>query len=268
MDKIYKCIVYIVIILLVPLSILKAINICITHQLGYLEFALILIIICALWYGLYRLSFFIAERITTAYAEVYKNKVIPHIEMQAIDRYIAEHPLLPETKQEEGGEVIDGKNLNDTNQLKNAQMELEQFMAVCRIEREAMMAKKANEDAEKLKKVLEYTRQTFMKFGFTDEELFQLNECVTTFVTLRAVLPAINVHIVKKALTQGDLKNFSWNIANQYNIEPALTAQFTQSTFSAWFANTEVSSLMKNPKVTSGKVNIEVNVDILNSIAK
>lgn len=182
MDKIYKCIVYIIVILLVPLSMLKAIHICITHQLGYIEFALILILICALWYGLYRLSFFIAERIITAYAEVYKNKVIPHIEMQAIDRYIAEHPLLPDTKQEGRVEVIDGKNLNETNQLKNAQMGLEQFMAVCKIEREAMMAKKAKEDAEKLKKVLEYTRHTFMKFGFTDEELFQLNECVTTFV--------------------------------------------------------------------------------------
>lgn len=66
-----------------------------------------------------------------------------------------------------------------------------------------------------------------MKFDFTDEELFQLNECVKTFVTLRAVLPAVNIRILKKrTLTQGDLKNFSWNIANQYGIEPALTAQF------------------------------------------
>jgi len=30
-----------------------------------------------------------------------------------------------------------------------------------------------------------------------------------------------------------------------------------------WFANTEVSSLMKNPKVTSGKLNVEINFNIL-----
>lgn len=58
--------------------------------------------------------------------------------------------------------------------------------------------------------------------------------CVKTFVTLRTVLPAVNIRILKKrTLTQGDLKNFSWNIANQYGIEPALTAQFVLSTFGA-----------------------------------
>lgn len=35
------------------------------------------------------------------------------------------------------------------------------------------------------------------------------------------------------------------------------------STFNMWFANTEILSLMKNPKVTSGKLNIEVNINIL-----
>jgi hypothetical protein len=59
------------------------------------------------------------------------------------------------------------------------------------------------------------------------------------------------------------LKNFSWNIANQYGVEPALTAQFVLSTFKMWFANTEVSSLMKNPKVTSGKLNIEMDFNML-----
>lgn len=91
-----------------------------------------------------------------------------------------------------------------------------------------------------------------------------MNECVKTFVTLRAVLPAVNIHILKKrTLTQGDLKNFSWNIANQYGIEPALTAQFVLSTFKMWFANTEISSLMKNPKVTSGQLNIKIDFNIL-----
>lgn len=64
------------------------------------------------------------------------------------------------------------------------------------------------------------------------------------------------------------MKNFSWNIANQYGVEPALTAQFVLSTFKMWFANTEVSSLMKNPKVTSGKLNVEINFNILEHLEK
>lgn len=88
--------------------------------------------------------------------------------------------------------------MNSSNELKNAQMNLELFMATCKIEREAMTAAKEKADAEKLEKILLYTRRTFMKFDFTDEELFQLNECVKTFVKLRAVLPAVNIHILKK----------------------------------------------------------------------
>lgn len=155
------------------------------------------------------------------------------------------------------------QNLDESSHMKNAKMSFEQFVPTCKIECETMMAQKKKADAEKLEKILQYTRQTFMKFDFTNEELYQLNECVKTFVTLRAVLPAVNVHIVKKrTLSHGDLKNFSWNIANQYNIEPALTTQFILSTFSSWFSKTEVSSLMNNPKATSGKLNIKVDSNI------
>ena len=48
--------------------------------------------------------------------------------------------------------------MDESNRLKNAQMNLEQFMAMCKIEREAMMAQKENADSEKLEKILLYTR--------------------------------------------------------------------------------------------------------------
>lgn len=264
MTTVNKWFIYAWVVLFAFLAIFKSMDICVAHHWGYIPCAVIAIVIFACLYGFLRLCFAVTEFITTKYADVYKNKVLPRIEMKAIDQYIAEHPL-PEVKQEEREEDVSNVQvMNSSNELKNATMNLEQFMATCKIERDAMTAAKEKTDAEKLEKVLLYTRSTFMKFDFTDEELFQLNECVKTFVTLRAVLPAVNIHIHKKrTLTQGDLKNFSWNIANQYGIEPALTAQFVLSTFSAWFANTEASSLMKNPKVTIGKLNIEIDLDIL-----
>lgn len=264
MTTINKWFIYAWMVLFAFLAIFKSMDICIANHWGYIPCAAIAVAIFTCLYGFLRLCFAVAEFVTTKYADVYKNKVLPRIEMQAIDRYIAEHSL-PEDKSEERKEMVsDVQCMNSSNELKNAQMNLEQFMATCKIEREAMTAAKEKADAEKLEKVLLYTRNTFMKFDFTDEELFQLNECVKTFVTLRAVLPAVNIRILKKrTLTQGDLKNFNWNIANQYGIEPALTAQFVLSTFSAWFANTEASSLMKNPKVTSGNLNIEINFKLL-----
>ncbi|MEG1543721.1 MAG: hypothetical protein RR382_04240 [Tannerellaceae bacterium] len=78
------------------------------------------------------------------------------------------------------------------------------------MEREVMEEKKAKEDAIKLEKILRYTRQTFMKFEFTDEELYQLNECVSTFVRFGAPLTAVNIKIVKTLiLKQKDLQNFA-----------------------------------------------------------
>ena len=263
MNTVYKWFFYVMEVLFALLAIRKSMEICMEHHWGYIPCALIATAIFACLSGFLYACFAVAKFVVDLYVEVIKTKVIPRIEMRAIDRYIAEHPL-PEIKEEKKeGEVV-AQTLEDSNRVKNAQMNLEQFMAMCKIEREAMRAQKEKDDAEKLEKVLNYTRRTFMKFGFTDEELFQLCECVKTLVTLNAVLPAVSVHIQKKrTLTQGDLKNFCWNIANQYHIEPELTARFTQSTFSAWFANTEISSLMKNPKVNNGKLNIEIDMNIL-----
>lgn len=57
----------------------------------------------------------------------------------------------------------------ETNRVKKVLMNLEQFMVVWKIEREAMTAKNEGNNVEKLKKILKYTPQPFIKFGFTDD---------------------------------------------------------------------------------------------------
>lgn len=80
--------------------------------------------------------------------------MLPRIEIQTIDRYIAEHPL-PEVKQEERGEEVFGvQDMNSSNELKNAQMNLEQFIATCKLERETMMAQKEKTDVSVQKRRL------------------------------------------------------------------------------------------------------------------
>lgn len=263
MDKVYKYLGNALLVLLALLSILKAIDFCDTRHFGFLVLGLVAIAIFGCWYGFYRLCFFIAKRITYSYAKVYKEKVIPRIEMEAIERYITEHPL------PEPGEVASNEksDMNKVNEIKNHRLSLEDFMATCKMEREVMEAKKAKDDAIKLEKIQRYTRKTFMKFGFTDEELYQLDECVTTFVTLGAPLPAVNIKIMKKSiLKQKDLQNFAWNIANQYNIAPSVTGQFILNTFSAWFVKSELTTVVKNLKNTQGLFNIEIDTRILEHV--
>lgn len=257
MNNSYKWFHYIVIILLALLSILKAMSICIEQHWGYIPCGLIAVAIFGCVYGFFRLCFLVARRIMYAYADVYKYKVIPRLEMQAIEAYIAEHPLLELQDEKE-------QEMNDANVMKNHQMSLEQFMVTCKAEREVMMKQKEKNDAIKLGKIQAYTRQTFMKFDFTDEELYQLNECVTAFVTLGASLSNVGVHIVKKPiLKQKDIQNFSWNIAHQYNIAPNNTGRFILNTFPAWFSNTELTTVVKNLKNTQGLYNIEIDEKIL-----
>lgn len=147
MIAVNKWFIYAFEVLFVILAILKSMDICVAHHWGYIPCAVIAIVIFACLYGFLRLCFRIAEFLTNKYANVYKNKVLPRIEMQAIDRYIAEHPL-PEDKSEEREEVeSDVQGMNSLNELKNARMNLEQFMATCKIEREAMTAAKEKADA-------------------------------------------------------------------------------------------------------------------------
>ena len=119
-------------------------------------------------------------------------------------------------------------------------------------ERQYLQQKEREED-EKLQAVLQYTRNTFRQFDFSEEEIFQICECVRYFVTNRQTLSA-NVHIKRRtAITQISLKNFAWNIAFQYNISRDVTAQFVMQTFHEWFANSTIDTIRKNLRTTTGK---------------
>ena len=67
----------------------------------------------------------------------------------------------------------------------------------------------------------------------------------------------------KIKMTNHDLSNFGWNIANQFEIPNLMTVEFLSSTFYAWFKNTEVSTLAKNLRNTRGRHNIEIDTNIL-----
>ena len=145
------------------------------------------------------------------------------------------------------------------NQILNQEERLRRFMETCKREREQFVAIKEKADEEKLAKVQAYVRQTLMPFDFTDEELFQVSECV--------VVPTLPIKIEKtgkkEQLTQHDLANLSWNIANQYNIPNKLAAQFAQYTFPAWFWNTTTDTLAKKLKNRSNDLFIKIDEHII-----
>lgn len=164
--------------------------------------------------------------------------------------------------------AIDYEAMSESNRIKNVSSKLEAFMATVAVERKAMEERRKKEDAEKLEKILAYTRRIFLEFDFTDEELFQLNECVTLFCTERAVLSSPNIKIYKKErLKQADIKNFVWNVGNAYQYPIMLMAQFVCSTFPAWFGNTEQSTVARTMKTTRGAVNIEIDPDLLKHLS-
>lgn len=129
MTTVYKWFFYVMEVLFALLAILKSMVICMEHHWGYISCALIAIAIFACLSAFLYACFAVSKFLVYRYVEVFKTKVIPRIEMQAIDRYIAEHPL-PEIKEED--DVV-SQTLEDSNRVKNAQMNLEQFMAICKI---------------------------------------------------------------------------------------------------------------------------------------
>lgn len=174
----------------------------------------------------------------------------------------------PDSIQQDAATCIDYEAMNDSNRLKNVSMKLEAFMATVAVERKAMEERRKREDAEKLEKILGYTRRTFLEFDFTDEELFQLHECITLFCTERAVLSSPNIRIYRKdKLKQADIKNFVWNVGNAYQYPVMLMAQFVCSTFPAWFKNTEQSTVARTMKTTRGALNIEIDPDLLKHLS-
>ena len=261
MDIRFKWFRRIMTVLLAVLSILKAIVICGEHYWGYIPCALIAVGLFVLLYGLLRLCLFAAKKLVYAYVKTYKEKVVSHIEVEAIDKYIAENAQkkIPVVK------VTDGLTTLMTSKERMAQ-----FMAACEKERKAYIAKKEVEDAEKLEKIQMYARNTLRPFDFTDEELFQVCECIISLVVHGVVVPTLPVTIEKTSrktlLTQHDLENFGWNIAYQYGIANTLTAQFVLYTFREWFESTETSTIAKNLRNTRGRHNIEIDEHLLDRV--
>ena len=99
---------------------------------------------------------------------------------------------------------------------------------------------------------------------FEEAEVFQICECVRYFLTNRQPLFNTVVRISKRsAVTQIALKNFSWNIANPYNVSGDATAAFVFNTFNECFANTTIATIKKTLRTTNGRHKIEIDEKIL-----
>ena len=71
----------------------------------------------------------------------------------------------------------------DSNGIQMKRMEL--FHYEYQHEEQQYLQQKEREEDEKLQAVLQYTRNTFRQFDFSEEEIFQICECVRYFVTNR-----------------------------------------------------------------------------------
>ena len=151
--------------------------------------------------------------------------------------------------------------------IQKAHDELEVFINQVQIDRKQMNEAKVAREARKLEAILKYTRYTLMPHGFTDEELYQIEEAVKLLVELNGVTRMEVLSISKKkGLKQADLKNFCWNVANQYGIDPKTTALFALNLFYAWFSNTEPSSIQKTLRNTAGTYTIEIDANIIDHL--
>lgn len=152
--------------------------------------------------------------------------------------------------------------------LKSAQRDLAPFMQQLHIDRIQLTEAKTKHDKEKLESVLRYTRLVLLPHGFSDEELYQIEEAVKLLVQYNGIVNCVSVKIAKNKLKQADLKNFAWNIGNQYNIDAEVLAMFVLSLFHSWFKNTEKDSIRKTLRNTTGTYSIEIDANIIEHLPK
>ena len=182
----------------------------------------------------------------------------------SIARYIIETPLshlaLADEVTDKKTSAVASLHTQDCVEVQKRRMEL--FHYEYQHEERQYLQQKEKEEDEKLQAVLQYTRSTFRQFDFSEEEIFQICECVRYFVTNRQAL-SVNIHIKRRvSVTQISLKNFAWNIAFQYNISRDVTAQFVMQTFHEWFANSTLNTIRKNLRTTTGKHKIRIDEHI------
>lgn len=157
--------------------------------------------------------------------------------------------------------------VTDNNDILMKRMEL--FHYEYQHEERQYIRQKEKEEDKKLQAVLQYTRNSFRQFDFSEEEIFQICECVRYFVINRQALTNTNIHIKRRvAVTQISLKNFAWNIAFQYNIGRDVTAQFVMHTFHEWFANSTIDTIRKNLRTTTGNHRIKIDEHIVSITPK
>ena len=105
---------------------------------------------------------------------------------------------------------------------------------------------------------------------FTNEGLFQVCEAIRSLAMHGVWLPNLPIKIErtgkKTKLTNHDLSNFGWNIANQFEIPTGEIVEFLSTTFKEWFKNTEPSTIAKNLRNTRGRHNIEIDTNILDNL--
>ena len=147
--------------------------------------------------------------------------------------------------------------------LKNAQRDLAPFIQQLHIDRTQMAEAKEKQEKDKLDNILRYTRLVFLPHGFSDEELFQIEEAVKLLVQYNGIVNCVSVKIEKKKLKQTDLKNFAWNIGHQYNIDSEVLAMFVVNLFHSWFKNTEKGTIQKTLHNTTGTYSIKIDENIL-----
>lgn len=136
--------------MLALLAIGFSILICGKHHWGYIPCAAITIVLFACFYGFLRLCFWARAKIAFAYADAFQKHVRPRIEVEAIQKYIAEHPVEKPVQQSPIEEMA------EHNQILNQEERLRRFMETCKREREQFIAIKEKADEEKLAKIQAY----------------------------------------------------------------------------------------------------------------
>lgn len=152
--------------------------------------------------------------------------------------------------------------------FKTAQRNLAPFMQQLQIDRIQLTEAKAKHEKEKLENVLRYTRLVLLPHGFSDEELYQIEEAIKLLVQYNGIVNGVSIKIEKNKLKQADLKNFAWNIGNQYNIDAEVLAMFVLNLFHSWFKNTERESIRKTLRNTTGKYSIEIDENIIDHLPR
>ena len=106
----------------------------------------------ACFYGFLRLCFWAGAKITFAYVDAFQKYVRPRIEVEAIQKYIAEHPVEKPVQQSPIEEMA------EHNQILNQEERLRRFMETCKREREQFVAKKEKADVLLSEKIKEMER--------------------------------------------------------------------------------------------------------------